>query len=91
MIVRRVSVSESRQSLPSLLREVEEADTTILIYRRDHLAGALVGAEAYERLMRLQAYLDALALSSQLGKLPVHAVKLARTAREDVERAPLRK
>jgi len=85
MSIKRVSVAEGKQSLPSLLREVEEADTTILIYRRDHLAGALVGAEAYERLMRLQAYVDALALSSQLGELPVHAVVLAREAREDAE------
>ena len=85
MNYRRVSVAEGKQSLTRLLREVEEADTTILIYRRDHLAGAIVGSEAFERLMRLQAYVDALRLSEQLSGLPVNAVDLARAARREAE------
>jgi hypothetical protein len=45
---KRVSVAEGKQNLPRLLREVEQADTTVLIYRRDQLAGAIVGSEAFE-------------------------------------------
>jgi hypothetical protein len=85
MNYKRVSVAEGKQSLPRLLREVEQADTTVLIYRRDQLAGAIVGSEAFERLMRVQAYVDALQLSEQLSGLPVNAVDLARDARGEAE------
>lgn len=85
MHFKRVSVAEGKQTLPRLLREVEKADTTILIYRRDELAGAIIGSLAFERLMRLQAYVDALRLSEQLSGLPVNAVDLARAARDEVE------
>ena len=85
MNFKRVSVAEGKQTLPRLLREVEEADTTVLIYRRDRLAGAIVGSVAFERLMRLQAYVDALRLSEQLSGLGVNAVDLARAARQEAE------
>lgn len=82
---RRVSVAEGKQSLPRLLREAEDEGATIMIYRRDQLAGAIVGPRAFERLMRLQAYVDALRLSAELCGLPVNAVELARVARQEVE------
>jgi PHD/YefM family antitoxin component YafN of YafNO toxin-antitoxin module len=85
MKYRRVSVAEGKQSLPRLLREVEEADTTIMIHRRDELAGVLVGPDTYERLMRLRSYVDALRLSEELAGLPLNAVDLARDARLETE------
>ena len=85
MNYKRVSVAEGKQRLPSLLREVEHEDTTVLIYRRDHLAGVIVGSEAYERLMRLQAYVEALQISEQLSGLRVDAAGLARVARREAE------
>jgi len=85
MNYKRVSVAEGKQTLPSLLREVEDEGTTVLIYRRDHFAGAILGSAAFERLMRLQAYVDALQLTEQLSGLHVNAVDMARQAREEAD------
>lgn len=82
---KRVSVAEGKQSLPRLLREAEDQETAIMIYRRDRLAGAIVGPLAFERLMRLQAYVDALRLSAELGNTALNAMDLARAARQEVE------
>lgn len=85
MNTKRVSVAEGKRSFTQLLKQVEDEGTAVLIFRRDQFAGALLPAEEYERLERLQAYFEALQLSNQLAHLGVSAAELAREAREELE------
>jgi PHD/YefM family antitoxin component YafN of YafNO toxin-antitoxin module len=85
MITKSVSVAEGKKSFTRLLKEAEEKQTTILIFRRDQLAGAILSPDEYERLERLQAYFEALWLSKQLAHLQVSAAELAREARQALE------
>lgn len=85
MNTRKVSVAEGKKSFTQLLRQVEEERTTVLIFRRDQFAGAILPPEEYERLERLQAYFEALQLSKQLAHLEVTAAELAREARQELE------
>jgi len=84
MKTRRVSVAEGKRSLTQLLREAEETDTAVLIYRRDRLAGVLVAPRVYERLARSGCYSVALRLSEELAHLEVNAADLAREARDEL-------
>lgn len=84
MKTRRVSVAEGKRSLTALLREADETDTAVLIYRRDRLAGVLVPPRAYERLTRTACFSEAVRLSEELAHLEINAADLAREARDEL-------
>lgn len=82
---KRVSVAEGKKSFTQLLRQVEKEKTAVLIFRRDRFVAALLPADAYEHLERLEAYFQALRLSKQLAHLQVNAAELAHQARRELE------
>jgi PHD/YefM family antitoxin component YafN of YafNO toxin-antitoxin module len=88
MKTRRVSVAEGKRNLTQLLREAEATATTVLIYRHDRLAGALVPPETYERMARTASYATAMRLSEELAHLDVNATDLAREARDTLAGDP---
>lgn len=85
MSTRRVSVARARRDLPRLLKESREADILIFNERIGTLAGALVSGDAYRRVSRLQAYLDALVLSDKTGHRKLRISDLIRRARVELE------
>lgn len=85
MNTKEVSVAEGKKSFTQLLKEVENEQTTVLIFRRRQLVGAILPPDEYERLERLQAYFEALRLSNQLSHLQISSEELTRESREELE------
>lgn len=77
-----ISVAEARNQLSVLLRRAQKQPVTIT--RHGQPAGVLVSPEEYERLRRVQAYLDVLRLSQSLQDAPA-AGELLAASREELE------
>jgi prevent-host-death family protein len=77
-----ISVAEARNQLSVLLRRAQKQPVTIT--RHGQPAGVLVSPEEYERLRRVQAYLDVLRLSQSLHDAPT-AGELLAASREELE------
>ncbi len=82
---KKVAVAEDKKSFTQLLKEAENEQTTILIFRRGRFAEAILPPDEYKRIERLVAYFEALQTSKQLARLPVSAAELAREARQELE------
>jgi prevent-host-death family protein len=77
-----ISVADARSQLAALLRSAQKQPVTIT--RRGQPAGVLVSPDEYERLRRVQAYLDVLRLSRALHDAPA-ADELFAASREELE------
>jgi len=85
MNTKKVSVAEGKKFFTQLLKEAEEEQTAILIFRRGRFAGAILPPGEYERLERLQAFFEALYLSKQFAHLSVDVAQLVRESRQELE------
>jgi prevent-host-death family protein len=82
----RVSASEAHNRPSYLLKRACEQPVTIT--RRGEPVGVLVSPEEYERLRRVQAYLEMLQLSRSLQDSDVTANSLFQTSRGELEAHP---
>ena len=78
-----ISVGEAHNRLSRWLNQVEDGPITIT--RRGKPAGVIISPEEYERLRRVQAYLQMLSISGSLQESGVTADELFRASREELE------
>ena len=77
-----ISIAEAHNHLSALLREVEHGP--VLIHKRGKIAGVLISAEAYERLRKLEAYIQLLEVSRQVRE-GAGAGEIYRASRQELE------
>jgi prevent-host-death family protein len=78
-----ISIAEAHNRLSRWLNRVEEGPITIT--RRGKPVGVIISPEEYERLRRVQAYLQMLRLSNSLRESGVTANELFRASRQELE------
>jgi prevent-host-death family protein len=78
-----ISIAEAHNRLSRWLNRVEEEPITIT--RRGKPVGVIISPEEYERLRRVQAYLQMLRLSNSLRESGVTANELFRASRQELE------
>ncbi len=78
-----ISIAEAHNRLSRWLNRVEEEPITIT--RRGKPVGVIISPEEYERLRRVQAYLQMLRLSNSLRQSGVTADELFRASRRELE------
>ncbi len=78
-----ISVGEAHNRLSRWLNQVEDGPITIT--RRGKPVGVIISPGEYERLRRVQAYLQMLRLSGSLQESGVTADELCRASREELE------
>jgi prevent-host-death family protein len=78
-----VPITEVHNRLSYWLKRLPERP--VVITRRGKPVGVLISPEEYERLRRVQAYLDMLRLSRSLQDSDVRADELIRASREELE------
>jgi prevent-host-death family protein len=78
-----ISVAEAHNRLSQWLRKAQ--DEPITITRRGKPVGVIISPEEYERLRKVQAYLQMLHLSKALRKSGVTASELLQASREELE------
>lgn len=80
-----ISIAEAHNRLSSLLKQVEKGP--VKITRRGKTVGVIIGPEEYERLRRVEAYLNLLDISREVGEGP-GADELYRASRQELEQRP---
>jgi prevent-host-death family protein len=78
-----ISVAEAHNRLSRWLNKVQDGPVTIT--RRGRPVGVIISPEEYERLRRVQAYLQMLRLSRSLRDSDVTADELFQASREELE------
>lgn len=78
-----ISIAEAHNRLSHWLNRVEEEPITVT--RRGKPVGVIISPEEYERLRRVQAYLQMLRLSNSLRESGVTAKELFRASRQELE------
>jgi len=78
-----ISVAEAHNRLSRWLNRVQDGPITIT--RRGKPVGVIISPEEYERLRRVQAYLQMLHLSRSLREGDVTASELFQASREELE------
>jgi prevent-host-death family protein len=78
-----ISVTEACNRLSRWLNRVEDGPITIT--RRGEPVGVIISSVEYERLRRVQAYLQMLDVSSSLHESGLAAGELFQTSREELE------
>ncbi|MFQ6101662.1 MAG: type II toxin-antitoxin system Phd/YefM family antitoxin [Anaerolineae bacterium] len=78
-----ISIAEAHNRLSRWLKKVEEGPITIT--RRGKPVGIIITPQEYERLRRVQAYLQMLSLSQSLQESGVTAEELFQASREELE------
>jgi prevent-host-death family protein len=78
-----VSITEVHNRLSYWLEKVPEQ--AVIITRHGQPVGVLISPEEYERLRKVQAYLDMLRLSHSLQDSGVTADGLSQASREELE------
>jgi prevent-host-death family protein len=78
-----ISVAEAHNRLSRWLNKVEDGPVTIT--RRGKPIGVIISPKEYERLRRVQAYLQMLHISSSLQDSGVTADELFRASRQELE------
>jgi prevent-host-death family protein len=79
-----ISIAEAHNRLSRWLNKVEDGPITIT--RRGKPVGVIISPEEYERLRRVQAYLQMLRLSQSLRDSGVTADELLQASREELEK-----
>ena len=79
----QISIAAAHNRLSKLLKEVEDGPITIT--NRGQPVGVLMAPEEYQRLQRVQAYLQLVNLSKTLQGSGETAVDLAAASREELE------
>lgn len=79
----QITIAEAHNRLSKLLKEVEDGPITIT--NRGQPVGVLMAPEEYQRLQRVQAYLQLVNLSKTLQGSGETAVDLAAASREELE------
>jgi prevent-host-death family protein len=77
-----ISVAEAHNHLSSLLKRVTHGP--VMISRRGKTVGVLISPEAYEKLRRVQAYLELIDISHELREAP-NADEIYRASRDELE------
>lgn len=80
-----ISIAEAHNHLSALLKRLTEGP--VLISRHGKMVGVLISPEEYEKLRRVQAYLELVDLSHELRDGP-GAEEIYRTSRDELERRP---
>jgi prevent-host-death family protein len=80
------SVAETRGRLADLLKRPDEGPVTIT--RRGRPVGVIIKPETYERLRRVEAYLQMLKLSESLKERGLTASELFEASRAELEERP---
>ena len=80
------SVAETRGRLADLLKHLDEGPVTIT--RRGRPVGVIIEPETYERLRRVEAYLQMLKLSESLKESGLTASELFEASRAELEGRP---
>jgi prevent-host-death family protein len=78
-----ISVTEARNCLSYWLNKVEDGPITLT--RRGEPVGVIISPVEYERLRRVQAYLQMLHISDSLEVSGLPAGELFQTSREELE------
>ena len=78
-----ISVAEAHSRLSQWLNRVKDGPITIT--RRGNPVGVIISPEEYERLSRVQAYLEMLRLSQSLRESGVTADELFQVSRDELE------
>jgi prevent-host-death family protein len=81
-----ISVAEAHNRLSRWLNKVEDGPVTIT--RRGKPVGVIISPKEYERLRRVQAYLQMLRISSSLQDSGVTADELFQASRQELENRP---
>ena len=81
-----ISVAETRGRLADLLKRLDEGPVTIT--RRGRPVGVIVEPETYERLRRVEAYLEMLKLAETLKERGVTAAEIFEASRAELEARP---
>jgi len=81
-----ISVAEAHNRLSHWLKKVKDGPITIT--KRGKPVGVIIAPEEYERLRRVQAYLQMLRLSRSLRESGVSATELFQTSRQELEERP---
>lgn len=79
----KVSVAEARNDLTKLIKKAIEEH--VIVTRRGKPAVVLVPYEQYERLSRVQAYLDLVQISEELQDSGIKAKELYEASRKALE------
>jgi len=82
---KRVSVTEAKRDLPSLLKESQRTDVLVFNERKGTLAAAIVSPMAYGELSRVRAYLDARRISEKTAGRRLRVSDLIRKSRAELE------
>lgn len=78
-----ISVAEAHNRLSQLLKQVEQGPITIT--KRGKPVGVIIAPDEYERLRKVQAYLQLLRLSASLQDRSVTASELFLASRQELE------
>ncbi len=81
-----VSVAEARNEFTKLIKRAGEE--RIIVTRRGEPTVVLVPYEEYERLSRIQAYLELAALAEELRGSGLRATQLYESSRKELEARP---
>jgi prevent-host-death family protein len=81
-----ISIAEAHNRLSRWLKRIREGPITIT--RRGEPVGVIVAPEEYERLRRVEAYLQMLRLSRSLADSGVTADELFQSSRQELEERP---
>jgi prevent-host-death family protein len=82
---KQVSVAEAKRDLTKLFREAEKKRTEILITRRGAPFMVIMRYEDYERLERLQSYLNMVRISEELRDSRISATEIYEESRRELE------
>jgi prevent-host-death family protein len=77
-----ISIAEAHNHLSALLKCLSEGP--VLISRRGKTVGVLISPEEYEKLRRVQAYLELVNISHELRESP-SADEIYRASRDELE------
>ncbi len=77
-----ISIAEAHNRLSSLLKQVDKGP--ILITKRGKTVGVIISPEMYKKLRRVEAYLQMLDISREVGEGP-SADEIYRASRQELE------
>jgi prevent-host-death family protein len=82
----QITVAEAHNRISQWLKKAKDGPITIT--RRGKPVGVIVDPEEYERLRRVQGYLQMRQISHTLAERDVAAEELYRAARDELEERP---
>ena len=77
-----ISIAGAHNRLSSLLKQLDQGP--IQITRRGETAGVIISPEMYKKLRRVEAYLEMLNISREVGEGP-NADEIYRASRQELE------